>query len=410
MLKKIKEEAFLLQEEIVHIRRELHQIPEVGLNTKKTAVYITNFLEDRSIPWEKNIGGSDCHSVVALIEGKYPGKCIAIRCDIDGLPLEEKTGLSFASRNGFMHACGHDAHIAITLAAAHILNSHREDIRGSVKLIFQPAEEGCFNGPGGAKRMLDKGVLEKPHVDAIIGLHVGNIWREPDIKPGDVGIKSGCIMSCMDRFTIVVKGSGGHGAMPETTIDPITISAQIINSIQTIISREVSPLVPAVISICEIKGGSAFNIIPNECHITGTIRALSNEMREYLAKRIGVVANSVAEGMRGKIEYDFNWDGPAPVVNDKEFTSYFKKIAGEVIGTEHVKELKNPSMGGDDIAFFLEKVPGTYFFLPTSDMSKGHVIGHHNPEFILDEKPLWIGTALMSGMIISWLKREANGN
>lgn len=410
MLKKIKEEALQLQEEIIRIRRDLHQIPEVGLNTQKTSLYIANYLEDINVPWQKNIGGSDCHSLVAQIEGKHPGKCIAIRCDIDALPIDEKTGLSFASNNGRMHACGHDAHMAIALAAAHILNSHREDICGSVKLIFQPAEEGCLNGVGGAKRMIDDGVLEKPHVDAVIGLHVGNIWRDPDIKPGDIGIKSGCIMSCMDRFTITVKGSGGHGAMPETTIDPIAISAQIINTVQTIISREVSPLTPAVISICEIRGGSAFNIIPNECLITGTIRALSKETRDYLAKRIGVIASSVAEGMRGKIEYDFNWDGPGPVVNNEEITSYFKKIAGEIIGTEHVKELKNPTMGGDDIAFFLEKTPGTYFFLSTSDMSKGQIIGHHNPEFTLDEKPLWIGTALLSGMILSWLKKEANNN
>ena len=410
MLKKIKEEAFQLQEEIIRIRREFHQIPEVGLRTQKTADHIANYLEERGVPWEKNIGGSDCHSVVANITGKHPGKCIAVRCDIDGLPLEEKTGLSFASTNGSMHACGHDAHIAIALAAAHILNSHREDIWGSVKLIFQPAEEGSLNGPGGAKRMIDDGVLENPRVDAVIGLHVGNIWRDPDIIPGDIGVRSGCIMSCMDRFTITAKGAGGHGAMPETAIDPITISAQVINTLQTIISREISPLVPAVISICEIKGGSAFNIIPNECRMTGTIRALSNEMRECLAKRIGEIANSVAEGMRGKIDYNFNWDGPGPVVNNDEFTSYFKKIAGEIIGAGHVKELRNPSMGGDDIAFFLEKVPGTYFFLPTSDMSKGQVIGHHNPEFFLDERPLWIGTALMSGMIISWLKREANAD
>lgn len=410
MLKKIKEEAFQLQEEIIRIRREFHQIPEVGLSTQKTADHIANYLEERGVSWKKNIGGSDCHSVVANITGKHPGKCIAVRCDIDGLPLEEKTGLSFASNNGSMHACGHDAHIAIALAAANILNLHREDIWGSVKLVFQPAEEGCPNGPGGAKRMIDDGVLENPHVDAVIGLHVGNIWRDPDIIPGDIGVRSGCIMSCMDRFTITAKGAGGHGAMPETAIDPITISAQVVNTVQTIISREISPLIPAVISICEIKGGSAFNIIPNECRMTGTIRALSNEMREYLAKRIGEIANSVAEGMRGKIDYDFNWDGPGPVVNNDEFTSYFKKIAGEIIGAEHVKELRNPSMGGDDIAFFLEKVPGTYFFLPTSDTSKGEVIGHHNPEFFLDEKPLWIGTALMSGMIISWLKREANNN
>lgn len=406
VLNVIKEEALAFQEEIVRMRRELHQIPEVGLNTQMTAGYIAKYLENRAIPWQKNIGGSDCHSVVALIEGKHPGKCAAIRCDIDGLPIEEKTGLSFASNNRCMHACGHDAHIAITLAAAHILNSHREDLYGSVKLIFQPAEEGCFNAPGGAKRMIDDGVLENPHVDAVIGLHVGNIWREPDIKPGDIGIKGGCLMSCMDRFTIVVKGSGGHGAMPETTIDPITISAQIISAVQTIISREISPLTPAVISICEIKSGSAFNIIPDECRITGTIRALSKEMREYLAKRIGTIANSVAEGMRGKIEYDFNWDGPPPVVNDEDLTAYFEKIAVEIIGTKHVKILKNPSMGGDDIAFFLEKIPGTYFFLPTSDMSKVPVIGHHNSEFMLDEKPLWIGTALLSGMVLSWLKKE----
>lgn len=407
MLKKIKEEAIELQGEIVRIRRELHQFPEVGLATIKTSEYIANYMDTENIQWQKNIGGSDCNSVVALIEGNLPGKCVAIRCDIDGLPIAETTGLPFASHNGSMHACGHDAHIAITLAAAHILNSHRDKIHGSVKLIFQPAEEGCLNAAGGAKRMINDGVLENPKVDAVIGLHVGNIWRDPDIKPGDVGIKSGSLMSCMDRFSIIVKGVGSHGAMPEASIDPITISSQIISTIQTIVSREVSPLTPVVISICEIQSGSAFNIIPDECRMTGTVRALSMEMRKYLAERIGVVAKSVAAGMRGNVEYNFNWDGPSPVVNDDEFTSYFEKTAIEMIGIDHVKKLKNPSMGGDDIAFFLEKIPGTYFFLPTSDTSKEPVIAHHNSAFVLDEKPLWIGTALMSGMIISWLNNEA---
>ena len=404
MLKKIKDESCSLQNDIVRMRRELHQIPEVGLATIKTSEYISNYLDSEGIPWQKHIGGSDCYSVVAVINGERPGKCIAVRCDIDGLPIKETTGLPFASANGCMHACGHDAHIAITLAAAHILNSHRDEIQGSVKIIFQPAEEGCPDACGGAKRMIEDGVMENPKVDAVIGLHVGNIWRDPDIRPGDIGVKSGCMMSCMDRFTINVKGVGSHGAMPEASVDPILISAQIINVIQTIISREISPAEAAVISVCEIHAGNAFNIIPEECCITGTIRALSNEMRKYLSERIGILASAVASGMRGSVEYKFDSEGPAPVINDSELTEYFKQTAIEIIGKEHVKELHKPSMGGDDIAFFLEKVPGTYFFLSTSDMSEGPVISHHNPSFVIEEKSLWAGTALISGMAISWLK------
>lgn len=400
--KKIKQEAQALQEKIVSWRRDLHQIPEPELNTIETSKYICSCLDEMGIPYKTKVGGADCYSVVALIEGKKPGKCFAVRCDIDGLPMVEDTGLPFASKNGNMHACGHDAHAAMGIGTAKILNDHRDELCGSVKIIFQPAEEGCKSGPGGAKRMLDDGVLDKPKVDALIGLHAGYIWNS--VAPGDIGFRYTTCMACMDRFSIIVKGKGSHGAMPEGSIDPITISAQIISALQTIVSREVDPQTPSIISICEIHGGSAFNIIPGEVKIQGTIRALTNDLRKYLAERIEKVARNVAEGMRGTIEYNFNWDGPAPVVNDETFTREFEKVAGEILGSEHVKEMPRPSMGGEDIAFFLEKVPGTFFFLPTYNPAS--VFPHHNSKFLLDETYLWIGPAAMSAMAIHWLENH----
>jgi amidohydrolase len=397
-LASFKESAHRLSEDIVKWRRELHRIPETGIHTPNTQAYICGELDKMGIPYRKDVGGKDCTGVVALIEGGRPGKVFAVRADCDGLPIKEETGLPFASDNGNMHACGHDAHSAIALATAKIIKENAARLEGSVKIIFQPGEEGNPEGPGGAKRMLDDGALENPRVNAIVGMHVGALGGS---KVGEICFRREALMACMDRFEITVKGVGSHGSAPQNSIDPIAIAASIITTLQTIVSREIAPLTPAVVSFGSIHAGSAFNIIPGECHMSGTIRALKNDVRKKLADRIGAIAKSVAEGMRGSIEYDFNWDGPPPVVNNPEVSEELRCVA-ESLFKGDVTELAEPVMGGEDMAFFLDDVPGTYFFMNTCDPAI-HKYYHHNSKFDTDETELWRGAAIMSAMAFQWL-------
>jgi amidohydrolase len=400
-----KKRALEISGDITAWRRGLHQIPETGIHTPNTQAFICAELDKMEIPYRKDVGNDGCTGVVALIEGNNPGsgKVFAIRADCDGLPIAEETGLPFASANGNMHACGHDAHSAIALGTAkiikQIIKENADKLEGRVKILFQPGEEGNPVGPGGAKRMLDDGALENPHADVIAGLHVGKLGG--GLALGAFGFRKDSLMACMDRFEIVVKGVGSHGSTPQNSIDPIMIAAQIISTLQTIVSREFSPLVPVVISFGSIHAGSAFNIIPSECKMSGTIRALKNDIRETLAKRIGEIAKSVAEGMRGSVEYDFNWDGPPPVVNDPEVAAEFQKVAERLFAGE-VVEMAEPNMGGEDMAFFLGAVPGVFFFLNTCDSEK-HKYYHHNSRFDIDESVLWKGSAVMSAMAFQWL-------
>lgn len=396
-------EARDLHETIVKWRRELHQIPETGVETPLTEAFVCARLDELGIPYRKEVGG---HGVVAHLEGKSDGPVFAIRADMDGLPIKEETGLPFASTNGCMHACGHDAHAAMGLGAAALLAKHRDELAGAVKFLFQPGEEGCPEGYGGAKRMLDDGALEAPAPQAMVGLHTGAIWKE-GFRSGDVGIHYGGIMACMDRFELVIKGKGSHGAYPQGSVDPISIAVRVISQLQTIVSREVDPLNPAVITIGEIHAGTAFNIIPGDCRITGTVRALDQETRQFIASRIEEMAHGVARSMRGDIDFHYGWEGPAPVVNDPAITQALRDVAEDMLGAERVREIPKPSMGGEDVAFFLEKVPGTFFFLAGCDPEKGQTWPHHNSRFDIDEEVLWEGPALFAGMAMDWLGKNS---
>jgi amidohydrolase len=399
-----KQKALDLSGDIVAWRRGLHRIPEPGIHNPNTEAFICAELDKMGIPYRKDVGGNGCTGVVALIEGKGAGskKVFAIRADCDGLPIKEETGLPYASTNDNMHACGHDAHTAIALGVAKIIKENAQSLDGSVKIVFQPGEEGNPEGPGGAKRMLDDGALQNPRVDAIAGLHVGMLGV--GVKPGHFCFRRESLMACMDRFTITVRGVGSHGSAPQNSVDPIMIAAQIISTLQTIVSREFSPLTPVGLSVGSIHAGSAFNIIPSECVMTGTIRALKNDVRETLAKRIGEISKAVAEGMRGSVDYDFNWDGPPPVVNNPEMSEEFRKVAESLFPGE-VVEMADPVMGGEDMAFFLNDVPGTYFFLNTCDPEK-HKFYHHNSKFDIDDGLIWKGAAVLSAMAFQWLSEH----
>lgn len=394
----LKEEAKALQGQLVEWRRYLHRHPEVSQEVPETAAYVAGQLKDMGLEVRTGVGG---HGVVAVLKGDRPGKTIGIRADMDALNIKEETGLPFSSKKeGMMHACGHDGHMAMALGTAQLLSQHKNELAGAVKFIFQPAEEG----PGGAEPMIKDGALENPKVDAIIGLHLGVIWEE--LSPGQVGVCYGSMMASLDRIDVKIKGKGGHGAMPHVTVDAISIASQVVTTLQTIVSREVKPVQPAVVTIGKFHGGTAYNVITDLVELEGTVRCLTPELRQNLAKRIEEIIKGVTTAMRGDYEYKYTFGYP-PLFNNPDFTKEFSMVAAEVVGAENVRELTEPTMGGEDMAYLLQEVPGTFFFLSSNNPEKGIVHPHHNPKFDIDEDVLWIGTALFSAMAVKWLGKRA---
>jgi len=392
----IIEEAKKMQNEIVTWRRELHQIPEVGLELPQTSAYVIDKLKKMDVECKPNVGVS---GVIGLIKGGMPGKVIALRADMDALPIKEESNLSFAAKNNNMHACGHDTHTAMLLGAANILGRNRDKLSGTVKLIFQPDEEGAK----GAKSMIKDGVMENPNVDAILGLHIGTIFKE--IGTGQIGVSYGRLMASFDKFYIKLKGHGSHGAMPHMGIDPVVMAGHIITALQTIVSREMKPTHPAVVTIGKVYGGAAYNVIPGFVEIEGTIRALDEEDRQMIIKRIEEIVSGITKAMRGEYEYSITLGAP-PVVNNSEFTKTFVDTAKSIIGAENVIEIIEPTMGGEDMAYYLSKVPGTFFFLGSGNEAKGITYPHHNCKFMVDEDVFWKGTALLAQGAINWLENN----
>jgi amidohydrolase len=388
----IKARAQDLNGQIVEWRRYFHQNPEIGLDTPLAEAYIVDQLQEMGV--EEIRKGVGKHGVSAIIRGDRPGKVLGIRADIDALPIGENTGLPFAATNSRMHACGHDAHGAMLLGTAKILTENRKDLPGAVKLIFQSGEENA----GGAEAMIRDGVMDDPAVDAIIGLHTGNLWK--GLSSGMVGYRYGFLMAAADWFTVTFEGKGGHGATPHLTADPIAMACQAYSAIQTIVSRETSPLASAVITVATINGGTAANIIDSSCTISGTIRSLDPETRAMLSERLKTVCEGIAQSMRGRAEVNLTLGTP-PLINDREITDKLRKAAIEIIGEGSVAEVPEPTMGGEDMACFLENVPGSLFFLP-SMFGEGKDYPHHHPKFDLDESVFWIGSAVMAQFAMTW--------
>lgn len=363
--------------DVIKWRRDLHQIPEVGQDLPKTSEYVCSQLDSMGIEYEKNVGLSS--AIVATLEGTKSGggKNIALRADMDGLPIAEETNLPFASKNGAMHACGHDAHTAILLGTIKILNQMKDQFSGKVKFLFQPAEEIS----AGAQPMIEAGCLNG--VDAIIGLHVGNISNSGTV--GTAIFSKGSMMACLDRWTLTVNGLGAHGAYPHESHDTIVMTGHIISAIQEIISRELNPVDPGVITIGIVKGGSAYNIIPGSVYMEGTARAVKQNTREYISERLGSVAKNIANAFRGDVEYEYIFGAP-PLVNDEEFTEKVMESAMKAIGEDNVVLMESPVMGGEDFAYYLEKVPGTFIFLSNPLPIDGVCYPHHNSKFAIDEQ------------------------
>lgn len=389
----ILEEVKNIEEEIINFRRDLHRIPELQLNLPKTMEYIGKVLDENEIPYKKIVEGN---GVVAEIKGKNTGGCIAIRADSDALPIEEETGLPFKSENGCMHACGHDGHTAMALGAALILNRNRDKFDGTVKIFFQPGEEY----PGGALPMIEEGCMEDPKVERVIGLHNGQLFP---IEPGRVGFMPGEMMAAMDRFKITVIGKGTHGATPHLGKDPIPCICEIVNGLQKIVSRMVNPAEKVLLSVCQIHGGFTQNIIPDTVFVEGTVRTFDDEVRRSIAENIKNISENIAKayGMDAEVEYDFKY--PA-VINDEEFTEYVVDCAKEVLGEERVEYLKEPSFGGEDMAYFLREAKGTFFALSNPKVHEGgKIYPHHSPKFDLDESKLYMGTAIFVKVAMDYL-------
>lgn len=378
---------------IIQMRRDLHQIPELELDLPKTSKYVKDRLDEWQIPYKELIDGN---AIVALVEGQEAGKCLAVRADMDALPVTEETGLDYASKHeGRMHACGHDGHTALALSLCKVLNEHKDKIKGSVKFIFQPGEEI----PGGAKPMIEEGALEDPRPDNIIGIHQGGLF---EAESGTLGFKANELMASMDRFSIKVTGKGGHGAHPHNTVDPVVIAGEIILGVQKIVSREISPIERALVSICKIEGGSSQNIIPDEVNMLGTARTLNEETRDIVEKRLEEISKGIAQTYGGDAQVVYERMYPV-LSNDPDFTSYAMNIASNLFPEDTV-ELDLPQMGGEDMAFFLQEIPGTFVFMNNlAEHSDGIRYPNHNSKFNLDESTFYKGLAFLLALSFDYL-------
>ena len=372
----------------VSLRRDFHMHPETGLQEKRTQKIIREHLKAMKVA-PKNAGGTGV--VGSIGRGKAP--VLMLRADMDALPVREENDAPYASKHeGAMHACGHDAHMAILLSAARYLTENGLP-RGSVKLCFQPGEEG-FNGAG---LMIDDGVLEKPTVDAAFGLHV---WRE--LPVGQISIIDGPCMAAVDMFEIVVTGKGGHAAYPHLSVDPVAIAAQIVTALQTIVSRQVDPLDSAVVTVGSLQAGTAFNIIPDRAVLRGTCRTFRKQTRKLVHRRVVEIAKGVAKALGGRAEVDYVEFLPA-TVNDPAVAALAREAAIAVVGEKNVVSAA-PSMGGEDMSLYLEKVPGCFAFVGLRNDRRGITFPHHHPRFDMDEECLAVGTDLVLEFTRRWLE------
>ena len=391
---RLKSDIDELVPDMVALRRDLHEHPELAFEEVRTSGIVAQRL--RSLGLEVQTGVAKT-GVVGLLRGgasKAGAKTIAIRADMDALPIHEQNDIDYRSTiDGKMHACGHDGHTSIALAVADILSKRRDELTGNVKFVFQPAEEMI----GGAEPMIKEGAMEG--VDGIIGLHLIS-----DYPVGRVGVRSGSIFASADKFVVTIKGKGGHAAMPEASVDPIVIGAYIITALQTLISRETSPFSPAVITIGRMIAGTAFNIIPETAELQGTMRAFSKEHREKLVRRITEVASGVASAMGATCHIEFI-DGCPPCVNDAAMTEVVHKAAVEAVGDGKVDDGDVVlTTGSDDMACFLNAVPGCYFIVGANNAAKGADYPHHHPHFKVDEDAMPVGVEVLTRAALEYLK------
>lgn len=388
----IVQKASAMYDWLVSIRRDFHRHPELGMEEYRTRDKIVEYLTALNIPFEKDIAKT---AVVGFIEGKYPGKTVALRADMDALPIRELNDVPYKSvYDGKMHACGHDAHTTILLGTAKVLKSMQDQLKGNVKLFFQPAEETV----GGAKPMIEAGVMENPKVDAVFGLHMA-----PDLQTGEIGIKYGQMNASSDTIKITVHGKNSHGASPHRGTDAIVIAAHVITALQTIVSRNVDPTEGAVVSIGVIEGGTQKNIVAEKVNMIGTVRTLDPRIRDQVVKRIDEILKYTTKSFGGSYTFELGTDGYAALVNDDTMVDLVKRSAIQLFNADRVIEGKKPSMGVEDFAYFAEAAPSAFFRLGCRNEAKGIIHNVHTPYFDIDEKALPIGVAMQVKNTLSFL-------
>ena len=376
-----------LTPQIIAWRRDFHRYPEVAFQERRTSKAIRTFLDSLGLP----VIGMAETGLRATLQGRPGGPTVAIRSDIDALPIQEEGDKDYISQNhGAAHACAHDGHMAIVMGAAQVLSQMKNNFKGSVVFLFQPSEERI---PGGAKQMIEEGALKD--VNAMFGLH---LWQP--MATGVVGVGEGPMMAQPDAFTIIIKGKGGHGSMPHQTVDPILVASQLVINLQTIVSRNIDPLKPAVVSLGTIEGGTIYNIIPERVTLTGTVRSFEADVQTVVEKRLREITEKTCEAFGAAAELKYE-SGYPPVVNDAEMVKFVEQVTAKTLGKDKIATIA-PVMGGEDFAYYLQEIPGAFFFFGMGD---GMEFPHHHPRFDLDEKALPLATQLMVNLAFDYLRQ-----
>jgi amidohydrolase len=389
----VRDEIARRRPELVELRRHLHMHPEISWEEHETAALVAGRLQRVRLEVREGVGKT---GVVGVLRGGGPGRTLMIRADIDALPVQERNEVEYAScAPGKMHACGHDGHTAIAIVLAEVLAARRDSWRGNITFAFQPAEEQA----NGAVPMVEDGALRDPDVDAVIGLH---LWSP--LHVGDVIVQPGPIFASADMFTLHVRGRGGHGAMPHLNVDPVLAAAHIITAAQSLVSRELSPLAPGVVTFGAIHGGTAGNVIADEVELAGTVRAYTPDDREHLLTRLEELAQSVAAGLRASAELVVG-AGTPPCVSDPDMAALVRRAAVATVGEEHIFAGDGRQPVGDDMAIFLEAVPGCYFLVGAGNPARGITAPHHSNHFDIDEDALPIGAEILARAALDYLGR-----
>jgi len=385
-----RSQATSLREQLVAWRRDFHAHPEIGFQEHRSANAIAARLRELGYQVQTGIAKT---GVVGLLEGERPGPVVMLRFDMDALPIFEENDTDYVSQNpGVMHGCGHDGHMAIGLGVATLMAQLGDEMAGTLKLVFQPGEEGM----NGAEVMVKEGVLENPRPDVVLATHV---WNDSPI--GTLDVTPGAVMAAAERWDCTIRGRGGHGAQPQRTVDPIVVAAQIVVALQTIVSRNVGPLETAVVTVGSIQGGDTFNVIPSKVVMEGTIRTYDPQVRETVLRRVREVIEGVAAACGAEAELEITPLTPA-VINDAEVVEVVRAAARAVVSPENVYSGKR-TMGSEDAAYFLRQVPGCYFFLGSANAERGLDAPHHSPRFDFDEDALPLGVAVMMHALAHYL-------
>lgn len=392
-MKTIEQQLEQLFPEMVKRRRFLHQHPEVSYQEKETSAYVAKCLEELGIPIKR---GEKGYSVTGELKGDLPGPTVALRADMDALPIQDAKTVEYASKiPGVMHACGHDAHTTTLLAIAEVLSTRKSELRGTIRFLFQPAEE---ISPGGAAPLIGEGAIDG--VDAVYGVH---LWSQMPI--GEAQTRSGAFMAAADEFFIDIKGKGGHGGLPHQTIDSVLIGSQLVVNLQTIASRHMDPTEPCVISVGSIHAGSSFNVIAETCSLNGTVRTFSIEARDRIREQMQKIVEQTCAMYGAQVDFRYKVGYP-PVVNDEKETERFFKVGADLFGKSNV-QVSPYIMAAEDFAYYLERVPGCFVFVGAGNKETGIVMPHHHPLFDIDETSMLHAARLLIGLAMDYMNEHA---